>query len=137
MSLVLYKFFSDNAWHIRLRDGRNIYCDDDGRWWITKGNEYYDTLFILLSRNNLLPPNPEGEKAVLSFFNNAIETDNLSDGELIDACLDEFSDLPITSRKDALLQEVLTRFQKAIELDETPNGITADGYPVWDEEINL
>lgn len=75
-----------------------------------------------------------GETALLALIDNVIKVSNLSDGELIDACIDEF-ELEITGRQDALLQELLTRFQKAINLDETPNGITADGSPVWPEEV--
>lgn len=135
MSLAIYKYFSENAWQIRLRDGRTIYCDDDNRWWLSGVSEYFDTLFLVLSRNNLLPPNPEGDKAMLNFINNVTATGELSDGELIDACLDEFSDLDVTSRKDALLQALLTRFQIAIDLDETPKGITANGEPVWADSI--
>lgn len=135
MSATIFKFFSESAWQISLRDGRIIFCDDDNRWWLSGKTEYYSTLFLLLSRNNLLPPNPEGQKAIMRLFNNVGEVSELSDGQLIDETLNEFSDLDITSRKDALLQELLTRFQKAICLDETPNGITADGEPVWAEEI--
>lgn len=77
----------------------------------------------------------QGDESLLNLIRNSVDVSKLSDGELIDACLDEFNDLPVTSRKDALLQAVLTRFQKAICLDETPKGITADGEPVWAEEI--
>lgn len=134
MSTPIMKFFSENAYQIRLRDGRTIYCDSDNRWFLSGVKEYFDTLFLLLSRNDLLPVTPEGEKAVIDMFNNIGEASELSDGALIDECLSAF-DLPFGSRQDALMQEVLMRFQKAICLDETPNGITADGEPVWADEI--
>ena len=80
---------------------------------------------------------PDGDDALLNLIRNSVKVSILSDGELIDDCLEEFSDLDITSRKDALLQEVLTRFQKAVCLEQTPKGITADGEPIEGVEVNL
>ena len=60
----------------------------------------------------------------------------LSDGELIDAVVEELAaDLEIGSRQGVLLDELLHRFQNAIGLDETPKGITRDGEPVWPDVI--
>lgn len=128
-------FVFNDIWQFRLRDGRNITCDGDGSWWLTGQSEYYHTLFSLLVSNNILTATKEGRDNLLGVFKNSCNAQSMSDGELIDKCLDLFSDLPITSEKDSVLQEILTRFQKAIDLDETPQGITANGYPVWDEEI--
>lgn len=62
--------------------------------------------------------------------------EKLSDGELIDAVVDEvYSELSLGSRQSALITTLLERFQKAIGLVETPHGITPDGEHGWPDVI--
>lgn len=62
----------------------------------------------------------------------------LTDGELIDAVIEEIAGkMVFVSRENALLSELLDRFQVAIDLDETPKGITKDGEPVWPDVLEV
>lgn len=64
------------------------------------------------------------------------EVEKLSDGDLIDAVVDEiFSDLSLGSRKSVLLTTLIERYQKAIGLPETPAGVTPDGEEAWPDLI--
>lgn len=66
----------------------------------------------------------------------------LTDGQLIDAVMEEvWADMSIKSRGSWLVHELLHRFQSRADIEETPAGITLDGYPLWpdvigDDEIN-
>lgn len=64
------------------------------------------------------------------------EVQELDDGQLIDAVMEDlWADLDMGSRQSVLLSELLDRFQDAIDLDETPRGITKDGEAFWPEII--
>lgn len=64
------------------------------------------------------------------------EIQSLDDGQLIDATMEElWADLDMGSRQSVLLSELLDRFQEAVDLDETPKGITKDGNTFWPEII--
>ena len=74
--------------------------------------------------------------ALINRMRNLDDVIRLSDGELIDAIVEELAaELNIGSRQSLLLDELVTRFQKAINLDETPGGITADGEEVWPDVV--
>lgn len=63
--------------------------------------------------------------------------EKLSDGELIDAVVEEvFSELSLGSRQSALVTTLLERFQRASGLVETPKGITPDGEEGWPDLVN-
>lgn len=75
--------------------------------------------------------------ALAQMMQHSGDADHLSDGELIDAVIEHvWADLSIRSRESWLLGELLERFQKLANVDETPAGTTADGQPFWPDVVN-
>lgn len=77
------------------------------------------------------------DEALLNRMRELDGIEKLSDGELIDAVVEDvYSELSLGSRQSALITTLLERFQRAIGLVETPKGITPDGEDGWPELIN-
>ena len=72
--------------------------------------------------------------AMLAHIDNAHK---LSDGELIDAVVNEvWANLSLKNRDNALLSEMIERFQKLSGVEETPSGVTVDGEPLWPDVVS-
>lgn len=88
----------------------------------------------------LFPEDPNkgsGAGALLAMVRHSGDVDNVSDGALIDAVLDEVCahHVSVVSREGALLWELLDRFPRAAGVEETPKGVTIDGEPAWPDIV--
>ena len=76
-------------------------------------------------------------RRVFRMLNNNEAAATLSDGDLIDAVIEQvWGDLPMTEEPSSLLAEMITRFQKLAGVHETPKGATVDGEPFWPDTIS-
>ena len=78
------------------------------------------------------------EKDILAqMAQHSFESDQLSDGDLIDAVVKEvWSTFSMTSRESWLLGRMVERFQELAGIEETPAGITVDGQPLWPDVVS-
>ncbi|MDB5478837.1 MAG: hypothetical protein JWM96_1332 [Alphaproteobacteria bacterium] len=80
-----------------------------------------------------------GKQNLLKMLKFHAQAEALSDGELIDQCVEHLDDVcSIGDYPEALFNELLERFQKAIKLDITPGGVCLGGLidaEEWQEEF--
>lgn len=76
----------------------------------------------------------KGKQNLLKMLKFHARAEALSDGELIDQCVKHLDDIcSIDDLPEALFNELLERFQKAIGLEITPGGVCLCGESAGDE----
>lgn len=140
----LNKFVEEDIFHYRIRDGKNIYCDDDGRWFITGSGETYYSSFaeVLQIHYGILPTTSFGDDILANEiftkirelgrkqFEHALKVreklatdEDVSDGELLDALFQFGSCIDIANPLGAIVHEIFERYMLKIEMEVTPRGI--------------